>query len=57
MQVSELTKLRSAVKAKGWLASLRGDPSPAHPRHFQSASSVGNRKSIPVGTRKMVNYA
>ena len=58
MQANGLTKPIGAVKANGCL-SVRGEKpvTRPHPRRFQSTSLVGNRRSIDVWTRKMVNYA
>ena len=49
------TKPKGAAKANLWGdAFLHEAP---QPRRFTSALPVWSRKSVPVGTRKMVNYA
>ena len=56
VRVIGLTKPKGVVKAKaclsGWGVIFR-----AQPRRFLLASPKGSSKSIPVRTRKMVNYA
>ena len=57
IRVNGSTKPIGAVKAKGFSKSEGRRQQWPHSRRFQSTSLVGNRQSIDVWTRKMVNYA
>ena len=57
MRVIGRTKPKGAMRVKARFCWLRADPFGAQARDLHAPSRAVSTKSIPVGTRKMVNYA